>query len=85
MLSFPGSFVGFFEVLADVLGTLGVEWLEAGEKAWGQTFIECGVQCGNIAGTLTKLRDEFERKYSETEEPVTLVKRHLEKVKNVAK
>lgn len=84
MLAFPGSFVGFFEVLADVLGTLGVDWLESGEKVWGETFIECGVQCGNIAVTLTKLRDDFDRKFSETD-PAALVEQHLEKVKNVAK
>lgn len=84
MLMFPGTFVGFFETLADVLGTLGAEWMEAGEKKWGETFIDCGVQCGNIAITLTKLRDEFDKKAAE-DDPAELVKEHLEKVKNVAK
>jgi len=71
MLSFPGSFVGFFEVLSDTLATLGLEWIESGEKGWGETFVECAVQCANIAVVMTKLRDQFEKKNAESD-PIVL-------------
>jgi len=61
MLAFPGSFVGFFEVLADVLSTLGFEWTEADKKEWGEVFIDCGKQCANVATALVKIREEFEK------------------------
>jgi hypothetical protein len=62
MLEFPGSFIGFFEVLADVLATLGFEWTEANNSEWGTVFINGSEQCAKIAVALSKIHDEFEAK-----------------------
>lgn len=61
IMSFPGSFVGFLNVLSGILIDLGEEWNDASKTAWGETFIAAGLQCAQMAENLAVIRDEHDK------------------------
>jgi hypothetical protein len=80
MLNFPGSFVGFFVALSDVLDFLNKEWTEYGRKDYGDVFKSVSDQCRAISAQLKKLHDDHE---SEQTDPLAAIQRHLDTVKRV--
>jgi hypothetical protein len=83
MTNFPGSFVGFFVALSDVLDFLNKEWTEYGRKDYGDVFKAVSDQCRGISVQLKKLHEEHEAEQSASIDPLVAIQEHLNTVKKV--
>ena len=75
MVRSPNSFVGFFDTVADVLKTLGDEWLgyafltqDKMANSWGKVFIEASKSINQITIELQKVKDEYDAREARTAE-----------------
>lgn len=66
MFNFSGSFVGFFNIVAEILFDLSDEWDEYSKrttdtsaKEWATTFNDCGNSIIKVANKLTKIQEEY--------------------------
>lgn len=60
MTQFPGTFIGFFELVSEVLKDLGDEWRADGKFQWASVFYESSDKVKDISESMAKLKDEFE-------------------------
>ena len=74
MFAFPGSFVGFFSSVAEVLDFLTKEWDDYGKKEYAAVFKSCSNQCRAISVQLKQLQEGFE---SEQIDPVAAIQEHI--------
>jgi hypothetical protein len=90
MKNFPGSFMGFFNTVSEILSDVGEEWIDyANEtenpkyKEWGSVFLEASKSVKNISGSLRKIYTEYEKHMVEKEEPANLIQDFKDKVAGI--
>ena len=86
----PRSFVGFFDLVSELLGDLGADWLEhANEtenpkfKEWGTVFIETSHSVKNVSEALNGIYMEYEQYQAERAEPANLIEDFKNKVMGI--
>lgn len=92
MTSFPGSFVGFFNFLSEILDDLGVEWAEHSKdkndstmKEWCAVLSDASKSAKQISESLDKIRIEFDKKEleSDSDSPASLIESFKNKIKEI--
>lgn len=90
MRQHPGSFVGFFSLVSEILKDLGMEWLEfakanADEQAkdWAIVFLNSAKTIQDITVSLDKVRIEYDNREDERANPIDLVKDFKAKVERI--
>jgi hypothetical protein len=75
MLSFsPNSYIGFFDVVAEILEELGNEWKASDDKngkRWGNVFSNASVAIKDVVIKLSAVKDEFD---AENTKPTDLIR-----------
>jgi hypothetical protein len=71
MINSPGSFVGFFELVSEVLKDLGDDWVKHSEtdkdqleKEWGGILLHTSTMVKGVSEALGKIRTEFDKRES---------------------
>ena len=69
MINTPGSFVGFFELISQVLNDLGDEWIAHAAlnkddmaKEWGNILLLTSATTRGISEALSKIRNEHDER-----------------------
>jgi hypothetical protein len=79
----PNSFVGFFDVVAEVLDDLGDEWKKSNDKngkRWGDIFIKSSDMIKNVVRMLSEVKDEYEAENTKPEDLIRQFKIDILKV-----
>lgn len=82
---FPGNFVGFFELISEILSELGSEWSNYGgdnSKKWGNVFTKAAISIKKISFDLDQINKEHTQTIidKENENPITLIKNFKDKI-----
>jgi len=90
MKNCPGSFMGFFNLVSELLSDLGNDWIEHGNetknpkyKEWGNVFIEASRSVNSVSESLNKIYVEYEKHQVEKENPVNLIQDFKDKVAGI--
>lgn len=92
MTNFDGSFVGFFELMSEILKDLGNDWLEHSTKSedllakeWATVFLDASKTMLGVSGAFAKIRAEYDAREGAKADPVELIqkfKARIEEIKN---
>lgn len=82
---FPGNFVGFFELISDILLELGTDWSNYGgeiPKKWGDVFTKAAISIKKISFDLDEISKEHSESIIEKEnkDPIALIKNFKDKI-----
>ena len=89
MQNMPGSFVGFFDLVSEVLQGIGNEWVKHAETTkdnlalgWGNTFLAASKTVKGVSESLEKIRIEHDSHVAETtiEDPAMLIQNFKDRV-----